>query len=190
MSIYVTPVALSLMMWLILMVEIPGVTTTPMAMVPRGTSEATSNSSGVHRQAVTPAKLHGRVVGCMTANACTGEECLGGWESSMEKLEALLVQSRGAELAHSWPQGLGWLGDLPSSHDWLGWMQNFFPPQKLWASLCGWLWYTGCLGDIGRKGLQTLILLLLGKGHSPEHLSIREGEIPLHLLPQLLHALC
>ena len=66
------------MMWLVLMVEIPGVTTTPMDMVQRGTSEATSNSFGVCRQAVTPAKLCGRVIGCTTANACTGEEDFGG----------------------------------------------------------------------------------------------------------------
>ena len=55
-SMYVMPVASSLMMWLILMVEILGVATTPMGMVPRGTSRATSTSSGVCRQAITPAK--------------------------------------------------------------------------------------------------------------------------------------
>ena len=76
MSIYVTPVASSLMMLLVLMVEIPGVTTTLMDRVPWGASEAISNGSGVHRQAVTPAKLHGGVVGHMTANACTGREGL------------------------------------------------------------------------------------------------------------------
>ena len=53
MSIYVTPVASSLMMQLILMVEILGVTTTPMGMVPWGTSEAISKGSGIQRQAVT-----------------------------------------------------------------------------------------------------------------------------------------
>ena len=76
-SMYVTPVASSLTMWLVLMVEIPGVATTPMDMVPRGAPEATSNSSGVHRQAVTPAKPCSGVVGSTTANACTGEEGLG-----------------------------------------------------------------------------------------------------------------
>ena len=77
-SMYVTPVASSLMMWLVLMVEILGVTTTPMGMVPRRNSRATSISSGVHRQSVTPAKLHDGVGGCMSVNACTGEEGLGG----------------------------------------------------------------------------------------------------------------
>ena len=77
-SMYVTLVASSLMMRLVLMVEIPGVTTTPMGMVPRGASEVTYNSSGVCRQTVTPAKLCGRVVGHTTANACTGEEGLDG----------------------------------------------------------------------------------------------------------------
>ena len=78
MSMYVMPVASSLMMQLILMVEILGVTTTPMGMVPRGTSRATSTNSGVCRQVVTPAKLCSGVGGHMSANACTGEEGLGG----------------------------------------------------------------------------------------------------------------
>ena len=76
-SMYVTLVASSLTMWLILMEEIPGVATTPMGMVPRGASMATSTTSGVHRYAVTPANLCGRVGGHMSANACTGEEGLG-----------------------------------------------------------------------------------------------------------------
>ena len=59
------------------MVEIPGVATTPMGMVPRGTSRATSTSSGVHRQAVTPAKPCSRVGGHMSANACTGKGGFG-----------------------------------------------------------------------------------------------------------------
>ena len=77
-SIYVTPITSSLMMRLILMVEIPGVTTTPMDRVSWGASEAISNGSGVCRQAVTPAKPHGGVIGWMTANACTGKEGLDG----------------------------------------------------------------------------------------------------------------
>ena len=77
-SIYVTPIASSLMMQLILMVEIPGVATSPMGMVPRGASRATSTSSGVCRQAVTPAKPHSGVGGCTSANAFTGKEALGG----------------------------------------------------------------------------------------------------------------
>ena len=80
MSIYETPVASSLMMWLILMVEIPGFATTPMDMVPWGTSEAISKGLGIQRQAATPTKLHGRVHGHTTANACTGEEGLDGVE--------------------------------------------------------------------------------------------------------------
>ena len=80
MSIYVTPVASSLMMQLVLMVEIPGVATTPIDMVPWGASEAISKGSGICRQAVFPAKLHSGVDGHMTANACTGEEGLDGVE--------------------------------------------------------------------------------------------------------------
>ena len=77
-SIYVTPVVSSLVMRLVLMVEIQGVATNPMGMVPRGTSRATSTSSGVCRQAVTHAKLHSGVGGHTSANACTGKEGLGG----------------------------------------------------------------------------------------------------------------
>ena len=77
-SIYVMPVALSLTMQLILMVEIPGVTTSWIGMVPRGASRATSTSSGVCRQTVTLAKPHDRIGGHMSANACTVEEGLGG----------------------------------------------------------------------------------------------------------------
>ena len=80
-SMYVMPVALSLTMQLMHTVDILGAATTPMGMVPRGSSRATSTSSGVCRQAVTPAKPHGRVGGHMTANACTGEEGLGGVEA-------------------------------------------------------------------------------------------------------------
>ena len=78
MSIYVTPVTSSLMMWLVLMVEIWGVTTTPMDMVPWGASKAISKGSGIQRQAVTPVKPCGWVNGHTTANACTGEEGLDG----------------------------------------------------------------------------------------------------------------
>ena len=78
MSIYVTPVASSLMMQLILMLEILGVTITPMDRVLWSASEAISNGSGVCRQAVTPVKPHSGVIGWMTANACTGEEGLDG----------------------------------------------------------------------------------------------------------------
>ena len=78
MSIYVTPIASSLMMQLVPMVEILGVTTTPMDMVPWGTSEAFSGGCGVCRKAFTLAKLHGGVIGHMTANACTGKEGLDG----------------------------------------------------------------------------------------------------------------
>ena len=80
-STYVMPVALSLMMQLMLTVDILGATTTPMGMVPRGSSRATSTSSGVRRQAVTPAKLCSGVGGCTSANACTGKEGLSGVEA-------------------------------------------------------------------------------------------------------------
>ena len=79
-SMYVTPVASSLTMWLMLTIDIPGAATTPKGMVPRGSSRATSTSSGVHRQAITPVKLCSRVGGCTSENACTGKEGLDGVE--------------------------------------------------------------------------------------------------------------
>ena len=62
------------------MIEMLRDATSPMGMVPRGASRATSTSSGVHRQVVTPAKPCSRVGGHRSANACTGEEGLGGME--------------------------------------------------------------------------------------------------------------
>ena len=122
-SIYVMPVALSLMMWLVLMVEIPGVATNSMGMVPRGASRATSTSSGVCRQAITPAKLHSRVGGCMNVNACSGKEGLGGVGVLGGRCWRLYWYTLGElNWSHFWPQSLGWLGDLPSGHYWLGWM--------------------------------------------------------------------
>ena len=91
MSIYVTPIASSLMIWLMLMVEIPGVATTPMDRVSWGASEAISNGSFVCRQAVTPAKPHCGVIGWTTANDLTGEEGLDGVGVSGRGLEALIV---------------------------------------------------------------------------------------------------
>ena len=77
-SMYVTPVASSLMMWLVLIVETPGVTTSPMGMVAMGAWRSTATSSGICKQAGTPEKTCGGVGGHMSANACAGEEGLGG----------------------------------------------------------------------------------------------------------------
>ena len=80
-SMYVMPVALSLMMWLMLIVDIPRVATIlyhPDGHGAHGASRSTSTSSGIRKQAITPEKPHGRVGDCMSANACTGEEGLGG----------------------------------------------------------------------------------------------------------------
>ena len=74
MSIYVMPVILSLTMQLELTLEIPGATTSPMGIVPTGTSRSTSTSSGVCKQAITPEKPHSRVGGHTSAKACVGGE--------------------------------------------------------------------------------------------------------------------
>ena len=108
-SMYVMPITWSLTMWLVLILEIPGVATSPMGMVPIGALRSTSTSSGILKQAVTSEKPCSGFGGHTSANACAGEEGLGGV---------------GVELTWSylWPQGLGWLGDLPGSHHWLGWV--------------------------------------------------------------------
>ena len=166
-----------------------GVVTTPMDRVLWGASEASSDGSCVHRQAVTPAKLHGGVLGWMTAKAHTGEEGLGGVRVSSRGAGGFDGLAQGKQIGP--PLGIraldGW--GSPSSHHWSWGMQDFFPPQELWLSpLCSQLWCTGCLRDIGRHGFQALIILL-GKGHSQEHLLIREGEVVFYFFPQFLHAL-
>ena len=118
MSIYVTPVTSSLMIQLVLMVEILGVTTTPKDMVPWDVSEAISKGLGIQRQAVTPAKPHGGVNGHMTANMpVLVRRVWMGWESLRERLEALLVQSGGAELVL-----------LLASRPWMVWRSPQLPP--------------------------------------------------------------
>ena len=77
-SKYVMPVALSFIMQLALMLEIPGVVTRPMDMVPMGGSRSTSTSSGFHKQAVTPKKPCSGVGVHTSANAWDGKEGLGG----------------------------------------------------------------------------------------------------------------
>ena len=137
------------MMWLVLMVDILGVTTTPMDMVPRGASEATSNSSGVRRQAVTPAKPCGGVVGCTTANACTGKEGFGGVGVFDGEAGSFTGTVWGAELVPLLALRPWMVGRSPQWPRLVRMDAEFFPPQKLWASpLHGCLWYTGCLGDI------------------------------------------
>ena len=77
-STYVMPVTSSFMMWLVLTWEIPGVTTSPIGMVPMGASRSTSMSSGICKQAVTSEKPCSRVGSCMGTKACAVKEGLGG----------------------------------------------------------------------------------------------------------------
>ena len=71
-STYTSPVVLSLTMQLELMLEMPGVVTNPMDIVPTGISWPTSITSGVFRHAVTQAKPWGRVGSHLSANAPAG----------------------------------------------------------------------------------------------------------------------
>ena len=77
-SMCVTPVSLSFMMWLVLTLEIPGVATSLMGMVPMGASRSTSMSSGICKQAITPEKPCSGFGSHMSTNACAGKEGLGG----------------------------------------------------------------------------------------------------------------
>ena len=72
MSMYTSPVVLSLTTWLELTLEMPGVNTSPMDIEPTGISQPTSMTFGVFRQAVTPAKPWGRVGSCLNSNALAG----------------------------------------------------------------------------------------------------------------------
>ena len=61
-----------------------------MGMVPLGASRSTYTSSGICKQAITPEKPHSRVGGHMSANACTGEEGLGGGGVLSEEARGLM----------------------------------------------------------------------------------------------------
>ena len=76
-SRYVMPVTWSFIVWLALILEIPGVTTSPMGMVPMGAYRSTSTSSSIFKQAITPKKPCGGVGGCTSANAWDSKEGLG-----------------------------------------------------------------------------------------------------------------
>ena len=71
-SIYVTPVASSLMMRLMLMVTILGAVTTPMANGLGDTSGALSGDSSLFKHAITPRELEVSDTGQMTSSSCTG----------------------------------------------------------------------------------------------------------------------
>ena len=74
MSIYVTPVSSSFMIWLALMLAIPGATTSSMGKIPTGSSRSTSTSLGAHKQVVTPVKPRGGVSSHVRAKACIDGE--------------------------------------------------------------------------------------------------------------------
>ena len=71
-SMYTSPIMSSLTTQLELTLEMPGVNTSPMDIEPMGISRLTSTTSGVLRQAVTPAKPWGRVGSHLNANALAG----------------------------------------------------------------------------------------------------------------------
>ena len=77
-SMYTSPIVSSLTTQLELTLEMPGVITSPMDLVPTGVSQPISMTSGVFRQAVTPAKPRGRVGSHLNANAFAGGGDAGG----------------------------------------------------------------------------------------------------------------
>ena len=112
MSTYVRPVASSFTTWLELMLEIPGVITSPISM-----------SSGVFKQAITPMKPCGEVGGLTSTNALAVGEGLGREGAFGRQIGDLT-----GVICESWqdlPLGLkvwvGW-GGLPGSDHWPGWV--------------------------------------------------------------------
>ena len=77
-SMYTSPIVLSLTTWLELTLEMPGVITSPMDIVPMGISQPISKTSGVFRQAITPVKPQGGVGSHLNANALAGGGDAGG----------------------------------------------------------------------------------------------------------------
>ena len=71
-SRYTSPVVSSFTTRLELMLERPGLDTIPMDIVPTGISRSTSTSSGVFKQAATPAKPQGGVGGLTNASTLAG----------------------------------------------------------------------------------------------------------------------
>ena len=86
-SMYTSPIASSLTTWLELTLEMPGVITSPMDIVPMGISQPTSMISGVFRQAVTPVKPWGS---CLNANALAGGGDAGG-DRTFDKQSCRLI---------------------------------------------------------------------------------------------------
>ena len=80
-SMYTSPVMLSLITWLELTLIMPGVNTSPMDTMPTGISWLISMTSGILRQAVTLAKPQGRVGSCLNTNNSAGGGDAGGNEA-------------------------------------------------------------------------------------------------------------
>ena len=62
------------MIWLELMLVIPGAITSSTGKIPTGNSRSTSTSLGAHKQAVTPVKPQGGVSSRASAKACIDGE--------------------------------------------------------------------------------------------------------------------
>ena len=77
-SMYTSPIVSSLTTWLEVTLEMPGVITSPMDIVPMGVSQPTSTTSGIFRQAITLVKPWGGVGSCLNANALAGGGNAGG----------------------------------------------------------------------------------------------------------------
>ena len=176
-------------MWLILIVEILGVTTSPMGMVPMGASRSTSTSFGIHKQAVTPEKPCSGVGGHMSANACTGEEGLGGVGVFIGETGGSMgiIQESWLDPTFSLEALDGWGISLVATTGWDG-CSTFSHPKNLEVLLSrdG----SGAQHALGTSAVERVFALssssFLG-GPPPEDLFIGEGEVPPHLLSQLPH---
>ena len=122
-SKYTRPFSSSLTTQLEQMLDMPGSNMAPMVTTLVGVSWSTSTSSGVLKQAVTPAKPCGGVGGLTNANALAsggdlgGDEALGDFGDGLKGM--VLMGRRTLRFTHGAAVGGG---NFPCSHHQPGWM--------------------------------------------------------------------
>ena len=192
-SKYTSPVVLSFTTRLELTLKRPGLDTIPMDIVPTGISQSTSTSSGVLKQATTPAKPQGGVGSLTNASVLAGGGDFGG-DGAFRGLDGGLMEVVGVRLKGSSLFSIGavvsW-GGFPHSYHRLGWVYYCVQPGVLWSHL----WYRWHLWGVGgARGIsgdgsrsQGVAPFLFGEVYSPKNF-ILEGKV--EILPLSLVLLC
>ena len=152
-SRYTSPVMSSFTTWFELTLERPGFNTIPMDIVPTGISQSTSTSSGVLKQATTPAKPQGGVGSFTNASVLAGRGdfggngAFGGLDDGL--MEIVLVDWRA--LFFILGIAAGW-GISPVATTGSGWVYHRVPSGIPWSHL----WYRWCLwGVSGARGISS-----------------------------------